>query len=150
VSHVSDGRRPTPPPDIEGKAFGVERIVGQPAELLLFHGCTPSTEDASDFDFQVDPGIATGEIADAPLLAVVEASRALPADSPRRFFRRRRKRNSRALGSPKMPRTVFSGSKPGNRYASCRRRGFSIGESWQIPRTLKTEKTRQNGRQHGI
>jgi hypothetical protein len=39
-----------------------------------------------------------------------------------RFFERRFSLTIRAFGSPKMPRTVVSGRKPGNAYASHRRR----------------------------
>jgi hypothetical protein len=49
-----------------------------------------------------------------------------------RFFPRRSSRKIRALGSPKMPRTVASGRKPGNRKASSSRRGFRIRLSCRI------------------
>ena len=39
-----------------------------------------------------------------------------------RFFERRFSLTMRAFGSPKMPRTVPSGRKPGNAYASHSRR----------------------------
>src|SRR5262245_25278905 len=132
AGHIPEGRCPTAPPDEEGEAFGVEGVVGQPAELLLLHGAAPPAVDAPDFDLQEDPGVPAGEVADAPDLAVVEAARPLPADAAGRFFRRRRRRSTRTLGSPKTPRTTFSGSKPGKRYASSRRRRCSIRGSWQV------------------
>src|SRR5262249_45937004 len=116
----------------ESEAFGVKGIVGQPGELLLLHGPAPAAVDASDFDLQVDAGVATGQVADPAPLAVVEGATGLAAGSAGRFFRWRRKDTMRALGSPKMPRTRGSGRKPGNRYASARRRGFRMQRSCQV------------------
>src|SRR5207248_1422121 len=77
-------------------------------------------------------------------LAVVEGSLPLSTRSTGRFFPRRRRRKTRALGSPKMPRTVGSGRKPVNRYASSSRRGFRIRASCQIFRLEVKEKTLEN------
>src|SRR5262249_36092831 len=110
--------------DIKGKAFGVEGIVGQPGEFLLFHSTTPATLDAANLDLQVHAGIATGQVADTPWLAVVMGALGLTADAAGRFFRRRCRVTMRALGSPKMPRTTAAGRKPGNRYVSGRRMIF--------------------------
>src|SRR5205823_1856324 len=58
-----------------------------------------------------------------------------------RFFRRRCKDTRRALGSPKMPRTIAAGRKPGNRYASARCRGFRIHRSCQVSLPQERRKT---------
>jgi hypothetical protein len=56
-----------------------------------------------------------------------------------RFFERRFNLMMRAFGSPKMPRTVPSGRKPGNAYASHSRRfrlrAAPIAENRPIPST---------------
>ena len=141
ASHILDRPGPAPPADIEGEAPSVERIVGQPGQLLLLHGQATPAEDTPDFDLQVDARVAAGEISDATGLVVVEGPLAPSAGPTRRFFPRRTRRTIRALGSPKSPRTVGSGRKPGNRYASSRRRWFRIRVSWPLVRPRRKRKT---------
>ena len=50
-----------------------------------------------------------------------------------RFFERRFNLMTRALGSPKIPRTVLSGWKPGNAYASHSRRFRLPAAAIKIP-----------------
>jgi len=50
-----------------------------------------------------------------------------------RFFERRFNLMTRALGSPKIPRTVLSGWKPGNAYASHSRRFRLPAAAIEIP-----------------
>src|SRR5205807_9658299 len=130
--HISDRRGPTATADVEGESLGGVEVVGQPGQLLLLHGAATPAMHAPDLDLQVYPGIATREVAHSTGLAVVKGSLPLSTRSTGRFFPRRRSRKTRALGSPKMPRTVGSGRKPVNRYASSRRRGFRIRQSCQI------------------
>ena len=59
--------------------------------------------------------VATGEIPGTPGSLVVVGPMYLPANAAHRFFRRRRKVMSTAKGSPKTPRTLGCGTKPGNR-----------------------------------
>ena len=92
--------------NIKGKPFGVERIVGQEGKLLLFHLAAPSTQNTSNFQLQVDPRVATGQIADQPDLAVVEGPVCRTASSTDCFFCRRVNRMTRALESPKIPDTL--------------------------------------------
>ena len=96
---------------------------------------------APDLDLQVDTGVATGEVAHSTGLAVVEGPMPPSTRPAGRFFPRRRSRTIRALGSPKMPRTVASGRKPGNRNASSSRRGFRIRVSCRISRLEEKEET---------
>jgi hypothetical protein len=98
----------------------------------LLHGAAAPAMHAPDLDLQVHPGVATREVAHSTGLAVVKGSLPLSTRSTGRFFPRRRSRKIRALGSPKMPRTVASGRNPVNRYASSSRRGFRIRASCQI------------------
>nr|ART40550.1 L693 [uncultured bacterium] len=118
---IAQGGRTTPPPDKESEAFGIERVVGQPGHLLLFHGPTALTSHAPDFDLQIDPRVATGEVAHPAYLVVVERPRHRAADATGSFFPRRTSRKTRALGSPKTPCPLALGRKPGNRYVSTSR-----------------------------
>src|SRR5206468_1361707 len=112
----------------------------QPGELLLFHGATPTTLDAARLELQVDMGVATGQVADSPRLAVVVGALGLAANATGRFFRRRCRDTMRAFGSPKMPRTTAVGRKPGNRYVSGRRMIFRIQKSCQVSTPQKRRK----------
>src|SRR6266540_1219236 len=123
LGHVPDRRGPTAPPHVEGEALGVERIVGQEGEPFLLHLATAPTGHAPDFDLEVDPHVAAGEISDAALLAVVPAALPPAAGPAGRFFDRRVSVMMRAWGTPKIPVTVELGRNPGKRYASHSRRG---------------------------
>src|SRR5712692_3534529 len=138
--HVVNRRAAAAAADVEGKAFGVEGIVRQPGELLLFHGTTPATLDAANLELQVDTGVATGQVADPPQLAVVMGALGLAAHATSCFFRRRCKDTRRALGSPKMPRTMAAGRKPGNRYVSGSRMIFRIQKSCQVSQPQERRK----------
>jgi hypothetical protein len=59
-----------------------------------------------------------------------------------RFFERRFSLTMRALGSPKMPRTVVSGRKPGNAYASHSRRFRLPAAAIEIPSSSERPHTR--------
>jgi hypothetical protein len=65
-------------------------------------------------------------------LPVVEGPVCLPTLAADRFFPRRCKATTRACGSPKTPQTVWSGRKPGKRYASQSRRCFGIRKSCHV------------------
>jgi len=134
ASYIPNSRGPTAPPHVEGKAFGVKRIVGQPAQRLLLHGAAAPAGHAPDLELQVHPSVATGEIAHAADLVIVERSPNSPAGPTCRFFPRRTRRTRRALGSPKRPRTTRSGRNPGKQYASSSRRFFRIRSSCQFIR----------------
>src|SRR5207249_10156014 len=107
------------------------------------HGAAAAAAHAPDLDLQVDARVAAGEVADAAGLAIVEGPVGLATGATNRFFRRRSKRTTRALGSPKKPRTVAWGQNPGNRYASMSRRGVGIHSACQVsssggmPKTLE-------------
>jgi hypothetical protein len=72
--------------DEEGKALGVERVVGQPVEAFGGHAATPPTADAADGEGQIDTLIATGEVTDPSWPLIVEARESLATDAARRFF----------------------------------------------------------------
>src|SRR5262245_20541841 len=69
---------------------------------------------------------------------MVERPPATPTGATDGVFPRRRSRRIRTLGSPKTPRTVALGRKPGKRYVSSSRRSFRIRESCQIFSRLKS------------
>jgi hypothetical protein len=126
ASHIPDRRGPTTSSDIEGEPFGVEGVVGQPRQMLPLHGAATPARHSPHLELQVHPSVATREVAHPTGLAVVKGSLPPSTRSTGRFFPRRRSRTIRAIGSPKMPRTVCSGRKPINRYASSSRRCFRI------------------------
>src|SRR5206468_1727971 len=103
---IQESRRATASPNEEGEPFGVEGVLGQPGQPLLFHGATAAAAHPPHLDFQIDACIATGKVADITRLAVVERALGLATDATNRFFRARTSRTMRALGSPKIPRTV--------------------------------------------
>jgi hypothetical protein len=113
----------------KGEPLGVKGIVGQPVQRFGFHAATPGTQDSAHGEDEVNVFIATGEITDAsrPLVVVAAIHRA--TDATNRFFRRRCKAISTALGSPKIPRTLGRGTKPGNRYRSWSRLNLAIAKS---------------------
>src|SRR4029434_870913 len=123
---------PTAPAHVPGKAFGVQGIVGQPPQLLLFHLATALAAHPPDLHLQVDPSVPTGEVPYPAHLVIVERAVNAPTGATDGFFPRRWSRRIRTPGSPKTPRTVALGRKPWKRYVSARRRSFRIRESCQI------------------
>src|SRR5262249_8625839 len=106
------------PADVEGKALGVERVVGQPVEAFGFHAATPPTGDTTDREGQVDAFIATGAVTDPTWPLIVAARETMATDAARRFFRRRRRVSRTAWGSRSRPWMRAAGTKPGKRYRS--------------------------------
>ena len=126
LGHVLDRHGPATTSHEEGETLGVERIVRQPVQLLLLHLAAAPAVDAPNLQLQVDPHVPARQIAHSAHLAVVPGAVDAPTGAARRFFPRRCRRMTRAFGSPKMPRTVGAGRKPGKRYASHKRRCFRI------------------------
>src|SRR5262245_60258751 len=120
---IAQSGRATPPPDKEREAFGIERVGGQPGHLLLLHGPTVRTPHAPDLDLQINPRVATGEVAHSAHLVIVERSHRRPTDPAASFFPRRTSPRRWALGSAKTLRTVVLGRKAGKRYVSTSRSG---------------------------
>src|SRR5262245_42500425 len=100
-----DGALPAPPPDVEGEPLGGEGVVRQPVQPCPLHAATPGAVDPAYRDVEIDPPVATGDVADAPRSLVVERTAAAPTDPTACFFRRRRSVMTTAHGSPKTPRT---------------------------------------------
>src|SRR5437773_7536575 len=128
-SEILDSGGPAPASHKERKACGVKRLGGHPGHLLSLHCAAVPTPPAPQLDFQVPADISTGEAANRAYLVVVEGRVAPPASATGSFFPRRRRRITRALGSPKMPCTVALGRKPGKRYRSASRRRVRIYKS---------------------
>ena len=136
LRHVLDRCLPAMSANKVSKAFGVERIVGQKGGPFALHLATAAAVDPPYLQFQKYPSVATRKIAHAADLPVVPAHLDVTATAAGRFFERRLSVITRAFGSPKMPRTVGCGRKPGNEYAShSRRLRFAvraIQHSWSI------------------
>jgi hypothetical protein len=122
LGHILDGRTPAAAADVEREAFGIERIVGQKGQFLLFHGAATPAQNSSDLHLQKNSGVAAGLVPDPPDLAVVPYGMNAAAASANCFFSLRTSVITRAPGSPKIPLTVEFGRKPGNRYSSDSRR----------------------------
>ena len=122
LRHVLDRRPPAAPADKVRKALGVERIVRQKVEPFPLHLATTAALDPPHLQFQKYPRVAARKIAHTADLAVVPPHLDATATAARRFFERRLSVITRAFGSPKIPRTVCSGRKPGNEYVSQSRR----------------------------
>jgi len=101
--------------DVVGEPLRVEGIVGEEGKRLPFPLPAPFAQDPADGDLKVNPGVPAGEIPDQANLVVVEGAVNRSADTAQSFFPLRLSRRMRALGSPKIPRTVEAGRKPGNR-----------------------------------
>ena len=128
LGDVLDRGTAAAPADIEGEALRVERIGAKEAELLPLHLAATATEDTPHLEFEKHPCVAAGQIAHAPAFAVVPARVFLAAGATDCFFTRRLRVMTRAFGSPKTPRTVGSGRKPGKAYDSDKRRlGLGVG-----------------------
>ncbi|MEI7875981.1 MAG: hypothetical protein WCK95_27930 [Alphaproteobacteria bacterium] len=114
LGNVLDRRLPATSTDIVGKALRVERIVGQKIEPLALHLATTAALHPPDLDLQENPRVAARQIANQPFTPVVPSRMNPPAAPADRFFARRANVMMRAFGSPKTPRTVGRGRKPGN------------------------------------
>ena len=60
--------------DIEGEALCVERVIRKERQFLLFHLVATQTENASNLKFNAHTPISAGQIANLPILAVVESA----------------------------------------------------------------------------
>jgi hypothetical protein len=118
LGHVLDGGQPTVAADADGEALREVGVVGQPVEAFAFHGLAHPTGDAPDRALQVDAAATAVEVADSSRGLIVEGAMAEAAHTADGFFRRRRRVMTTASGSPKTPRMVAAGSKPGNEYNS--------------------------------
>jgi hypothetical protein len=114
------------------RPLGVKWIVRQKIELLAFHLAAKLAKNAPHIEFEIDPRVAAGQIADAAHRAIVPAPVQASTTTAQRFFDRRVSLIMRALRSPNMPRTVPSGRKPGNAYASHNRRCRFAGAAIKI------------------
>jgi hypothetical protein len=112
--HVLDRHASATPSHEEGEALGVEGVgPASPASPA-----SPCRSARSGRDGSPAPDRAAcprREVADSACLAVVPASLDVAAGTAGRFFPRRWRRTTRAFGSPKMPRIVGLGQKPGKR-----------------------------------
>jgi hypothetical protein len=115
LGNLLDRCRAAAPAHEEGETFGVRGIVGKPVQLFALHTATPGAMNPAGLEVEVDPLVATGQVADTAWALVVIGAEGLSTDPAVRFFRRRRRVMTTARGSPKMPRTLGRGMKPGKR-----------------------------------
>jgi hypothetical protein len=78
---------------------------------------------APDLELQVDAQAATGQVADATLLAIVPVALHRPTRPIGRFLDCRARGRTRACGSPKIPRTIELGTESWQAIRIPRRRG---------------------------
>jgi hypothetical protein len=133
LGDILDRRGASAPANEDGEPLSVKRIVGKELEPLPPHFAARLAKGASDLELKIDARVATRQIAYAPHCAVVPAPMQASAVGAPRFFERRFSLKMRALGSPKMPRTVPSGRKPGNAYPSHSRRFRLPAAAIEIP-----------------
>src|ERR1039458_4083891 len=128
-----------------GKALRIERVVRQEIEPLALHLAATAASHPPDLNLQEDARVAARQIANPPYTPVVPTQMNPPAAPVGRFFARRASVMRRAFGSPKIPRTVGWGRKPGNVYVSHRRRRrfdeLAIATSCPIQSPYETQKT---------
>ncbi len=122
LGKILDRGRTAAPAHVMGKALGVEGVVGQKVEPLALHAPATSALNASNLQFEVDARIAAGQIANLTRASVVPPRLCPATAAAHRFFERRSRVMTRAFESPKTPRTVGCGRKPGKVYASHSRR----------------------------
>src|SRR5664280_718293 len=123
LGNVLDRRLPTALANVMRKALRIERVVRQEIEPLALHLAATAASHPPDLNLQEDARVAARQIANLPYTSVVPTRMNSPAAPANRFFARRASvMMMRAFGSPKTPRTVGWGRKPGNVYGSHRRR----------------------------
>jgi len=122
VAITLDRGRTAAPAHVMRKALGIERVVGQERQPLALHLAATSALHAPHLELEVDTQIATGQIANLTRPPVVPTRLRSTTAAAGRFFERRSRVMTRALGSPKTPRTVGCGQNLGKAYASHSRR----------------------------
>jgi hypothetical protein len=121
------------------KPFRVKRIAfGKPRYFFPFHFPALAACDTADFHLEEYPLPAAWQIPDKPELPIVNALVNGATTPAGRFFERRFRTMTRAVGSPNFPFTLACGTNPGNRYSSTNRLILTIGKSWRICRWDKT------------
>src|SRR5882724_4532231 len=134
----------TAPAHVVGKTLGVQRTIGQKRQPLALHRVAASAQDPPNLELEVYPIGPAGQIAHASATVIVPARVHSSAHAARRFFERRTRVMTRAVGSPKTPWSGSSGRKPINRYASSRRFCFAevaMNTSCQIRRPYEMPET---------
>jgi len=122
LGQILDRGRAATPSHVVGKALGIKGIAGQEVEPLALHGAAALALNPPNLEFQVHASVAAGQIARSPSPPVVPPGLHAPAAAAGRFFERRTRVMTQAFGSPKTPRTVGCGRKPGKAYAPVSRR----------------------------
>jgi hypothetical protein len=118
LGQILDRGRTAAPADVMRKALGVEGIVGQKVQPLALHFAATPALDAPNLELEIDKRIAAGQIANLTRAPVVPAQVRSSTAAAERSFERRSRVMTRAFRSPKTPRTVGRGRKPGKAYVS--------------------------------
>jgi hypothetical protein len=131
LGQLLDRGRTAAPADVMRKPLGIEGVVGQELQPLALHLAATAALHAPNLELEVDTHIAAGQIANLTRAPVVPAHVGSTTAAAERFFERRSSVTTRAFGSPKTPRTVGRGRKPGNAYASHSRRSRFVEVAMQ-------------------
>jgi hypothetical protein len=124
LGNIPDWRAAAAAANVKSKPLGVERVVRQELQTLALHLAALAAPDAPYLELQEYAQAASRKISSAANLAIVPPGMFSSACPAGRFFERRTRVTMRACGSPNTPRTSSMGRKPGNRYASSKRRRF--------------------------
>jgi hypothetical protein len=103
LGQVLDRGRTAAPADVASKPLRIERVVGQELQPLALHSAATAALNAPNFELEVDPRVAAGQIASPTRAPVVPPRLRSTAAAAGRFFEHRTRRRTRALGSPKTP-----------------------------------------------
>src|ERR1017187_6684804 len=106
------------PPHKEGEPVGVQRIVGDPRQLLLLHKTTTAARHSPELHIEIHARIPARKISYGPSLAIVKGPVLLTANAASSFFCSRSRTMIRTWGSPNTPHTHRLGLNPGKRQAS--------------------------------
>src|SRR5580692_9539323 len=86
LGHVSNRRVSTASTNMESKALGVERVVGQPVKPLLLHSLAAPAVDPTDGDLKEDAHTSRRKISDTAQFAVIPPTLYPTTNSARSFF----------------------------------------------------------------
>src|ERR1700730_17061687 len=96
LGHIPDRGRPTASTDMERKALGVKRIIGQPLKPFLLHPLAAPAVNTADLKLKVDPHISARKVSNPTYFAIIPTALYAATTSAHGFFERRVSRITRA------------------------------------------------------
>lgn len=139
--NILAGARSAVPADEAGEPLRLERIVGKEVEMLSIHFAEAPAQNPPSFEFQINPCVATAQIAHSPCCAIVSTRVRSTTLLEEGFFERRPSLKAHTFGSLKTPRTIYSVRKAAKEYKSRRRshlRKVAIAKSCGFPKSGQT------------